>query len=306
MNSDQGINPVAPSSERLTLTPEDMELIERLVDDELNESERTRLLERLERVPEGWRACALSFLENQTFASALRGLNFVESADRETSDSAIMANAESGRDNRNKKRFLAQYAVAAAALIACTAFLFKADWGKNAPVDIPNVGGTSKIVSNENSPVPQAASGTVRFDGVPLGANSEELAKKSQPFLAMGAGIPSPDEPLAMNSTNSASRAMTQDQLNAVPKDQIRTVKLNYPQYGLNNVSASCVESDHYDPELLRNAAEAPSEILEQLREEGGRVNARREEYRFSLGDGRVLILPVDSYDVRHDQQYVW
>ena len=80
MNSDQGINPVAPSSERLTLTPEDMELIERLVDDELNESERTRLLERLERVPEGWRACALSFLENQTFASALRGLNFVESA----------------------------------------------------------------------------------------------------------------------------------------------------------------------------------------------------------------------------------
>lgn len=306
MNSDQEINPVAPSAERLTLTPEDMELIERLVDDELNESERTRLLERLERVPEGWRACALSFLENQMFCSAFRGLNFLESEDRETSDVAIMANAESYRGDRRKKRFPAQYAVAAAALIACTAFLFKGDWGKNAPVDVPNVGGTPSIVSNETSPVPQAASGTVRFDGGPLSPNSEEIAKQNEPFLAMGASVPLPDEPLAMDSTNYANRAMTQEQLNAVPKDQISTVKLNYPQYGLNNVSASCVESDHYDPELLRNAAEAPSEILEQLREEGGRVNARREEYRFSLGDGRVLILPVDSYDVRHDQQYVW
>lgn len=42
-------------------------LIDRLVDGELSGEERRRLLESLERRPDGWRRCALAFLEAQTW-----------------------------------------------------------------------------------------------------------------------------------------------------------------------------------------------------------------------------------------------
>ncbi|SIO01694.1 hypothetical protein SAMN05444166_2052 [Singulisphaera sp. GP187] len=54
--------------------PVDDRWIDRLVDGELEESERQRLLARLENEPGGWRRCALAFLEAQawtrTFASS--------------------------------------------------------------------------------------------------------------------------------------------------------------------------------------------------------------------------------------------
>lgn len=49
------------------LKPEDSQLLDRLVDDELTDTERRELLLRLERTPDGWRRCALAFLEQQTW-----------------------------------------------------------------------------------------------------------------------------------------------------------------------------------------------------------------------------------------------
>jgi len=49
--------------DRKTLSDE--ELLDLLVDDELTESERRELLGRLDRMPDGWRRCALAFLEAQ-------------------------------------------------------------------------------------------------------------------------------------------------------------------------------------------------------------------------------------------------
>jgi hypothetical protein len=49
--------------------PEDSRLLDRLVDDELTDAERRELLLRLERTPDGWRRCALAFLENQAWRS---------------------------------------------------------------------------------------------------------------------------------------------------------------------------------------------------------------------------------------------
>jgi hypothetical protein len=46
--------------------------IDRLVDGELNQDERRDLLLRLEATPDGWRACALAFLEAQEFTQASR------------------------------------------------------------------------------------------------------------------------------------------------------------------------------------------------------------------------------------------
>src|SRR5688572_17851334 len=49
-------------------------LFDRLVDGELSNDERRNLLQRLERAPEGWRRCALAFLEAQEWGRELRGV----------------------------------------------------------------------------------------------------------------------------------------------------------------------------------------------------------------------------------------
>jgi hypothetical protein len=50
---------------------DDDRLIERLVDGELSEPERRALLARLDAAPDGWRRCALAFLEAQCWREAL-------------------------------------------------------------------------------------------------------------------------------------------------------------------------------------------------------------------------------------------
>jgi anti-sigma factor RsiW len=49
-------------------------LIDRLVDGELPSDERRRLLLSLESQPEGWRRCALAFIEAQTWRDQMRGV----------------------------------------------------------------------------------------------------------------------------------------------------------------------------------------------------------------------------------------
>jgi hypothetical protein len=50
----------------------DNNAIDRLVDGELNDNERSELLLALENEPDGWRRCALAFLEDQAWRSALK------------------------------------------------------------------------------------------------------------------------------------------------------------------------------------------------------------------------------------------
>ena len=49
----------------------DERLLDRLVDGELADDERRELLLQLEKNPDGWRRCALAFLEAQTWRQAL-------------------------------------------------------------------------------------------------------------------------------------------------------------------------------------------------------------------------------------------
>jgi hypothetical protein len=56
------------------MNPMDLGQLDRLVDGELGEAERRELLLRLEHEPDGWRRCALAFLESQCWGEALHGL----------------------------------------------------------------------------------------------------------------------------------------------------------------------------------------------------------------------------------------
>ncbi len=52
----------------------DQELLDRLVDGELPDDKRRELLESLDHVPGGWRACALAFVEAQCLKESLSGV----------------------------------------------------------------------------------------------------------------------------------------------------------------------------------------------------------------------------------------
>jgi hypothetical protein len=52
----------------------DPQILDRLVDGELAEAERREVLQTLERQPDGWRQCALAFLEAQSWGDALTEL----------------------------------------------------------------------------------------------------------------------------------------------------------------------------------------------------------------------------------------
>ena len=54
-------------------TPDD-QMLDRLVDDELNEQQRRELFASLENQPGGWRRCAMAFLQQQAWRRAMYGL----------------------------------------------------------------------------------------------------------------------------------------------------------------------------------------------------------------------------------------
>src|SRR5436190_22665968 len=56
------------------LSSDDTRLLDRMVDGKLNETERRNLLLRLEHSPDGWRRCALAFLEAQAWRLEARAV----------------------------------------------------------------------------------------------------------------------------------------------------------------------------------------------------------------------------------------
>lgn len=72
---------------------EKQRLLDLLVDGELNESQRRELLAWCEREPDGWRRCALAFLDAQSWSSVLGQMARGDSgpADRSSSDDPLWA-----------------------------------------------------------------------------------------------------------------------------------------------------------------------------------------------------------------------
>jgi hypothetical protein len=94
-------------------TPDDAIAIDRLIDGELDENERRELLRRLDTTPDGWRRCALAFLEAQEFAQAARAW---------TSDHAAVHTEPTPVVIHPKRKGDRLLRIAAAAMLASFAF----------------------------------------------------------------------------------------------------------------------------------------------------------------------------------------
>lgn len=255
------------------LTIEDEVMLERLVDNELSEQERREILLKLETISNGWRSCAIAFLEAQTFKAALKDIAQPRSV-ISTSDEQLIPSVGRSSIPRNALKKTTTYGLpfVSAATFLCALGLF---W-------------FSSNDQNTSKPLPGSS---VQVAQVEFPSQPNEPTASSRPVDTLA--VDRDEVGLAR------SGGLVDAQTSSAP---IRTVTFNCPKHGLTNVSAPCIERDSFDPQVLNTTSlELPNELFEQLSQDGGRVNAKRESYHFPLEDGRVLILPVDSYEVRHE-----
>jgi hypothetical protein len=134
-----------PSENQQTQGPVDDRLVDRLVDGELADAERRELLLRLEREADGWRRCALAFLEAQNWRQAFGPLV--------ASDLAPAMGGEAGVESSNARHPVHSRGVAAlgaghrprswravarlTGLAAGLAAAFALGWGVHSPPEKP-------------------------------------------------------------------------------------------------------------------------------------------------------------------------
>jgi hypothetical protein len=140
---------------------EDDLLFDRLVDGELSAVERRALLESLDSRPDGWRRCALRFLESQCWAEGLR--QFVREP---VSLSAAGANSSKAavQNGRSQRRGVSWAAIAAGLLIAFTLGLVVRNGAPRAGAPIagnPLPGSNGSIAQLVPPGAPDAANGDV-------------------------------------------------------------------------------------------------------------------------------------------------
>jgi hypothetical protein len=100
----------------------DAMLIDRLVDGELSGDERRRLLASLEAQPDGWRRCALAFVEAQTWRGAMGSLLREGEAPAEPGSAITLnqssAGASPSRNESSRSHLATWFAVAASVVVA--------------------------------------------------------------------------------------------------------------------------------------------------------------------------------------------
>ena len=240
-------------------------LIERLVDGELSDEERELIVNRLDETVDGWRFCALSFLEAQSFREALK-------KSPQLGETPALSNQSPSISQRNNKRFSSDWRVRS--LSAAAGFL----------VATVAIGGVVKFSGYSSSDLPGPAS--VVFHEAPTSNRSN-----TEPNVA-----------IPIQKEANANSKLLADSITP------QTVVLNNPAKGLSNITTPCLEIAQYDPEDLQFSNSAiPQEVVNHMYNVGGTISSHRDEYRFPLDDNRILIVPVDTYNVKSNgNQAIW
>ena len=245
---------------------EDALLMELLVDDELEEPRRRELLQRLDTVPNGWRALATAFLESQCLARAL-GKN--SAAEAEPFDRLTIGALSAAADEP-----IAELA----GTYAKTAYVggdLQARWRKRVVLRAMAGGLLLAFVMSA------AAALLVR----PALGPREGGVSTSAPAVSPGTD--------SMMAAGEAAAPRVADPFD-VP---VQRVRLNTEANDLAGISLPCVESDHYDPALLYTPS--TNEYVEHLRRDGRQVDCTTEHLTIPLEDGRKAIVPVDTITIR-------
>jgi hypothetical protein len=142
------MNPLSPAPDRF----------DRLVDDELSESQRNELLSSLDQEPDGWRRCALAFLEAQCWKKELGGLRQIVPAGSPAAESITQPKKQDSWPFRLSGTLLA---MAASFLMVMGAGILWQQWDNQSGGNqiAGNAGGQqAKTTSSPQTAIAQASS----------------------------------------------------------------------------------------------------------------------------------------------------
>jgi anti-sigma factor RsiW len=246
--------------------PNDDARFDRLVDGELSETERGELLARLDDEPNGWRRCALAFLEAQCWKESFRGLE-IEAAKQTQNAGAPEITPRPDKSAILRSRRLARLQTASA-MAACLMLalligsLLPRDQVAPTTASTNATGGgqATQLASNHPEPTPE-----------PLGQSADrQLAATHQAV--------SPDGPWRMVAVT--------------PSDgQNKAQVMHLPAMERQNIDEAW---------LQKMPSAIPEDVLQALNRTGHQVQQRREVIPVPMKDGRRLMVPVDQVDVQY------
>ena len=302
----------------MKLTPEDKFLIEMLVDGELDESSRRDLLIRLEDLDGGWRFCAITFLEAQCVSETLAG------------GKRYFHGLEVGA-GMSPVAVMNSWQVTSGSVL------------KGSLGDTPGVEGSSALAALPNSDLQinhEAESVTKNEEPliIPLHKGGYRARNNRSPYGSGGGGswhgilaamaggfffalALSGIVALIVYSSNPAVDPVVVNQLPDVKKQPLRNASLDHdPQFqgkqmkmvtfktkksDKNGVLVPCFETDDYNVNALNELrAKTSNPQLNKWKKDGRKIETTYEEFVFPYDDGRVLIVPVDTYRVRDKEPH--
>ena len=303
-----------------TLSDEDLFRLELLADGELDEESRRTLLSRLDQTSDGWRRCALAFLEAQCLGESFeRGVLFGEPArsGSETGDLSPVfppaaADAECvpalkphrpgvdvprGR-RRERSRLLLTMVSSACAVILVGLAGWYAGLRYDSGRDLPRAKGEAFFAGNS---VPDDSADLSLESSVPMLAAEKEVpitmtAPPAEFDNALSRSVDSIPAVSGRGISAPSAKALASASQNS---EKLRHITIRRPG-GLDEISVPCVEAESYVSD--NSAARA---LAENYRQAGCQVETRHEDLEFRLQDGQTVIVPVDTIDVQRAPQKI-
>jgi hypothetical protein len=241
---------------------------DRLVDEDLNEEERRELLGRLDDEPDGWRRCALAFLQaqcwKQTFAAAPDVRDSLSVALRPAETNAGETPALRGR-TQLRSPWLGRLST----LSAMAASFLVAMW----------LGTAAQRAWVGHSVAPS---------GLGTGSDYAGAGKAVRPSIG-------PFQPESNLVSMPGRTRMTPN-----PWHLVTVSAPSDGQHPRPSIEVPAVEQSNINEQWLRGLPPAiPDNVMQALARTGHQVQQRQELVPVPLQDGRRLVVPVNQVDVR-------
>ena len=234
--------------------------LDRLIDGELSASEYRSLIASLEDQPEGWRRCALAFLEAQALGHDLSAARSLAAASlRVTNRSEEVGLPAQQPDDWSHRAWQGLYFATIAASLAVAFYVGSWTSGLNSGLNNASTG--SSLAKSQPGPGSQPEDRT----------SSTSIASESSPSEAVARNeVPLRNVQLVVDGPEASQR-------------------VNVPVYDEN-------QFDRWDS---TNKPALPPQVIEQLRKAGHDVAHDQQWILIDTDDGEQVLVPVDNYRIQ-------
>lgn len=317
------------------------EWVELLVDDELEESDRRRVIEMLESEPEGWKECALGFLEDQVLRSSFKSELFfpdssknfpVKGSSKFSADSfenprkPAPYESRSGFDHtgkfpRSSGTFASPwfFAIAGCLLLGFVLGFFVptgSEFSRIAQVEPPPPGPISP--SNpvpgfppqspqslpsppSEAPVFSSSNPVIQVPNLIVHDSSMEKIYSGYCNRLKKCPFPPGSRFQAVVSSNPSNSSVQSSEDS--PTVQTRFVSLKTGENPGEQILVPCFESRFLDPETLYSInQDSALEAAGQFQAEGRNIDVRRQYFILKSSDCELILIPAEDTIVRYDQ----